>query len=425
MFLTEKPDEQSYSKNNSEIDSEMEEFDRRITSLSKLSSDEDIIVQISDDEKESEEKVNSRLNLSTSLSPYSLNESLDEQLHTNSRSASPQTDETRKKKDAKEETKKKESYLGKLTECHPKQGIRKAVSTEKTAHTYDDDWLKESQDEAKYPTTSRTFRARQNVGLTQHTESHSPIIRYSTPNHESRGGSSKLDSQPISSYHSSVENRKTSTDRQYFHVRENEGSRSSLKSQNENSQRRTYETKRDSRHGRKEKDPFVKSEIERYDRRRNLDSRNSHNSKKKDHRSRSPIDKRRLSNVSSSSYSDNGSPSYHNRSRSSSPDFPGPKYSQMVNRSLKDLVKESKKAVNSSYGSYTQDGIHLKLIRLSQYALNMSCFLFYRKTINWEIDCQVSTGGILLFKKVGVSHSNPGRPGRNKIIERWFGFKSY
>jgi len=156
-----------------------------------------------------------------------------------------------------------------------------------------------------------------------------------------------------------------------------------------------------------------------------LDSRNSHNSKKKDHRSRSPIDKRRLSNVSSSSYSDNGSPSYHNRSRSSSPDFPGPKYSQMVNRSLKDLVKESKKAVNSSYGSYTQDGIHLKLIRLSQYALNMSCFLFYRKTINWEIDCQVSTGGILLFKKVGVSHSNPGRPGRNKIIERWFGFKSY
>jgi hypothetical protein len=156
----------------------MEEFDRRITSLSKLSSDEDIIVQISDDEKESEEKVNSRLNLSTSLSPYSLNESLDEQLHTNSRSASPQTDETKKKKDAKEETKKKESYLGKLTECHPKQDIRKAVSTEKTANTYDDDWLKESQDEAKYPTTSRTFRARQNVGLTQHTESHSPIIRY-------------------------------------------------------------------------------------------------------------------------------------------------------------------------------------------------------------------------------------------------------
>jgi hypothetical protein len=97
----------------------------------------------------------------------------------------------------------------------------------------------------------------------------------------------------------------------------------------------------------------------------------------------------------------------------------------MVNRSLKDLVKESKKAVNSSYGSYNQDGIHLKLIRLSQYALNMSCFLFYRKTFNWEIDCQVSTGGILLFKKVGVSHSNPGRPGRNKIIERWFGFKSY
>jgi deferrochelatase/peroxidase EfeB len=26
----------------------------------------------------------------------------------------------------------------------------------------------------------------------------------------------------------------------------------------------------------------------------------------------------------------------------------------MVNRSIKDLVKESKKAVNSSYGSYTQ-----------------------------------------------------------------------
>jgi hypothetical protein len=49
----------------------------------------------------------------------------------------------------------------------------------------------------------------------------------------------------------------------------------------------------------------------------------------------------------------------------------------MVNRSLKDLVKESKKAVNSSYGSYNQDGIHLKLIRLSQYALNMSCFFFY------------------------------------------------
>ena len=334
VFLTEKPDEHNYSKNHLEMDSEVDEFDRQIAHLTKISSDEDNTVELSDDEKKSEE-VKSRVDNLSSLAPDLLNESL-EKPNINFRSASPRTDGTKEFKDAKEETTRKVNYLAKLTKSNPKQGLLKSVSSQNTERVDEDDNLNESEDERKSLYANRS----------------------STPNYESRKRSSNKDSHKFSySQSSQVEKSKPSREREYFDVRHQK--LSSLKSHGY-SLSRNYESNRDSSHVSKEMGKAVKSEYGRRDRRRSPEMHDSPIKKKKQHhRSPSPITKRRSAKVSSSSDSDNGSPSHYSRSRSSS-DLSESNFNVRANRSLKSLVKESKKAVNKSYGSYTPDGIYLK-----------------------------------------------------------------
>ena len=167
VFLTEKPDEHNYSKNHLEMDSEVDEFDRQIAHLTKISSDEDNTVELSDDEKKSEE-VKSRVDNLSSLAPDLLNESL-EKPNINFRSASPRTDGTKEFKDAKEETTRKVNYLAKLTKSNPKQGLLKSVSSQNTERVDEDDNLNESEDERKslYANRSSTTTKAENAHQTK------------------------------------------------------------------------------------------------------------------------------------------------------------------------------------------------------------------------------------------------------------------
>jgi hypothetical protein len=118
----------------------MDEIDRKIAALTKISSDEDNTVELSDDDKKSEEVKSSLDSLSTFVPADLLNESL-EKPNKNFRSASPRKDETRELKDAKEKTKKK---VAKLTKSYPKQGFLKSVSTKNTARVDEDDNLNDT-----------------------------------------------------------------------------------------------------------------------------------------------------------------------------------------------------------------------------------------------------------------------------------------
>jgi hypothetical protein len=118
----------------------MDEIDRKIAALTKISSDEDNTVELSDDDKKSEEVKSSLDSLSTFVPADLLNESL-EKPNKNFRSASPRKDETRELKDAKEKTKKK---VAKLTNGYPKQGFLKSVSTKNTARVDEDDNLNDT-----------------------------------------------------------------------------------------------------------------------------------------------------------------------------------------------------------------------------------------------------------------------------------------
>jgi hypothetical protein len=140
VSLKEKLGEHSYSKDHSDNDYDMDEIDRKIAALTKISSDEDKTVELSDDDKKSEEVKSSLDSLSTFVPADLLNESL-EKPNTNFRSASPRKDETRELKDAKEKTKKK---VAKLTKSYPKQGFLKSVSTKNTARVDEDDNLNDT-----------------------------------------------------------------------------------------------------------------------------------------------------------------------------------------------------------------------------------------------------------------------------------------